>query len=533
MNREDIFDAVIVGAGFAGLYMLYRLREQGFRVKVFEAGEDVGGTWFWNCYPDARCDVESIDYSYSFNDEIQQEWNWTETYARQPEILKYIHFVADRLDLRKDVQLNTRVVQTRFSPADSLWSITTDRGEKVRASFCIMATGCLSSAKLPEIEGLNSFKGGTYHTGYWPKKSPDFSGLRVGVIGTGSTAIQAIPAIAQQAAHLYVFQRTASYAIQTRSVPLETAAVEEVKRDYAALRKRSRESHGGVSVIRQPTHSALGVSDEERQQTYEEHWRSGGPGLMRAFNDIMVNEAANKTAADFVRARIREIVKDSEVAELLCPTHFIGTKRICLEMGYFETFNRDNVELVDVRSDPIVTITPNGLRTQGREFELDALVFATGFDAMTGSLLAIDIGIEGGPDLRNAWAEGPRAYLGLMVAGFPNLFTMTGPGSPSVLSNVVMSIEQHAEFIADCLAYMRSHGKRLIEAQQTAQDSWVQHVSDVANMTLMPKAASWYMGANVPGKPRVFMPYPGGVGNYRLKCQQVVNDGYTGFAFSP
>lgn len=512
--------------------MLYRLREQGLRVRVFEAGPDVGGTWYWNCYPGARCDVESVEYSYSFDEAIQQEWNWSERYATQPEILQYLQFVAHRLKLRPDIQFNTRVTRMRFSPSAGHWTVHTDKGDEVRAKFCVMATGCLSTPKLPEVDGVQSFQGKWYHTSSWPKEPVQFTGQRVAVIGTGSTGMQLIPEIARDADRLYVLQRTANYAIPARSGPLDPQEVKELKRNYPAFRQRARECPSGVNHFMIPTRSAQSASAEEREAAFEDRWRVGGAGLTRAFNDILLNEDSNRMAGDFVRGKIRAVVKDPRTAQLLSPTYLIGTKRLGTETGYFETFNRDNVELIDLRSEPIKSITPSGIRVGEREVAVDAIVFATGFDAITGALLAIDIGVDGGPELRKLWSEGPRSYLGVMVAGIPNFFTITGPGSPSVISNVVVSIEQHVGFISDLLQYTLAQGCRRVEADQAMQDAWVQHVNEVANGTLLPRGQSWYVGANVPGKPRVFMPYVGGVGNYRLKCLQIAAEGYTGFVFA-
>ncbi len=523
------YDAVIVGAGFAGLYMLYRLHKLGMRVKVFEAGDNVGGTWYWNRYPGARCDVESMEYSYSFSEELQQEWNWSERYATQPEILKYIHHVAERFDLRRHVQLDTRVTGAEFDPAAKLWTVSTDQGDVVHAPFCIMATGCLSTAKLPEVNGLDSFKGKWYHTGFWPHEAVDFAGKRVGVIGTGSSGIQLIPQVAQQASELYVFQRTANYSLPARNTPLDPAAGQAFKQRYGQVREMARESPSGVSYFPVPSQSALEVSEEERQQTYEHHWKLGGIGMTRSFKDVLMSEEANKTAADFVRSKIRAIVADPEVADLLAPTYRIGTKRLCADTEYFQTYNRPNVKLVDIKRSPITAITPDGVATPEGNYALDAIIFATGFDAMTGTLLAMDIRVKGGANLRDCWAHGPRTYLGIMTAGLPNLFMITAPGSPSVLSNVVVSIEQHVDWISDCITYLRSNGIACINPDESAQDAWVAHVNEVADRTLLPKGASWYVGANVPGKPRVFMPYVGGVGVYRKKCDEVAASGYSGF----
>jgi cyclohexanone monooxygenase len=525
-------DAVIVGAGFAGLYALYRLRGLGFSAQVFEAGDGVGGTWYWNRYPGARCDVESMDYSYSFSDELQQEWKWTERYAAQPEILNYINHVADRFDLRRDVQLSTRVTAAVFDEATNRWGIETDRGDHVSAQFCIMATGCLSDAQLPEIKGRDTFEGRWYHTGRWPHEGVDFTGQRVGVIGTGSSAIQSIPIIARQAAHLVVFQRTPNYSVPAHNAPLDRDFERRVKAGYADFRRQARESRVGFVMERNDA-SALSVPPEERERAYEAHWGRGGLGFSATFADLLTSADANETAADFFRARIRAIVRDPAVADTLCPHDYpLGTKRLCVDTDYYATFNRDNVTLVDLRKTPIEAITPHGVRTAAAEYELDSLVFAIGFDAMTGALLSIDIRGRAGQSLRDKWAAGPRTYLGLTIAGFPNLFAITGPGSPSVLSNMIVSIEQHVDWIADCITYLREHAHATIDATVEAEDAWVAHVNEVGHQTLYPRANSWYMGANVPGKPRIFMPYIGGVGIYRQICDDVAAKGYQGFTLT-
>src|SRR5258705_730874 len=509
--------------------MLYRLRGVGLSAQVFEAGQGVGGTWYWNRYPGARCDVESMDYSYSFSDELQQEWQWTERYAAQPEILKYINHVADRFDLRRDIQLETRVTSAVFDDMTGRWTIETDRGDRVSAQFCIMATGCLSSAQAPKFKGLENFQGKWYTTGYWPHEGVACTGQRVGLIGTGSSAIQSIPIIAAQAAHLFVFQRTPNYSVPAHNAPLDPEFERTVKASYAEFRRQARESRVGF-VVERNDKSALEVSHEERTREYEARWSRGGLGFSSTFNDILISKDANDTAAEFFRAKIRSIVRDPAVAETLVPKHYpLGTKRLCVDTSYYATFNRDNVTLVDLTKMPIETITPEGLRTSEQAYILDSIVFAIGFDAMTGSLLAMDIRGRGGRTLKDKWAEGPKTYLGVAVAGFPNLFAITGPGSPSVLSNMIVSIEQHADWIADCIAYLREHHRTRIEATAEAESEWVQHVNDVGHATLYPRANSWYMGANIPGKPRMFMPYIGGVGVYRQKCDEVAAKGYEGF----
>ncbi len=533
--RTD-FDAIIVGAGFAGMYLLHRLRKLGLTAQVYEAGSDVGGTWYWNRYPGARCDIESMDYSYSFSDELQQEWKWSERYAAQPEILRYANHVADRFDLRRDIQFNTRVVSAIFDEPTRRWVIETDQGDRVSGRFCIMATGCLSVPQVPKIDGRESFRGNVYFTGWWPHEGVDFTGLRVGVIGTGSSAIQSIPVIARQAEHLYVFQRTPNYSVPAWNAPLDPDRERSIKENYAEFRQKARESRSGFLTAASPYQeiSALHVTEDERQQQFEWRWSIGGFGITGTFSDLLRNRESNETAAEFVRSKIRKIVRDPEVAEKLVPRDYpIGTKRLCVDTGYYETYNRENVTLVDIRSAPIEEIMPAGLRTTSASFDFDTLVFATGFDAMTGALLNIDIRGIGGVTLREKWSGGPRSYLGIAVAGFPNLFTITGPGSPSVLSNMMVSIEQHVEWVTDCIDYLDEHQYATIEASQEAEDDWVDHVNEVGDSTLYPLANSWYMGANIPGKTRVFMPYVGGVGAYREKCNEVAAAGYDGFLLRP
>jgi len=528
-ERVGACDAVIVGAGLAGLYMLHRLRGLGLTARVYEAGSDVGGTWYWNRYPGARCDVESMDYSYSFSDELQQEWQWSERYATQPEILRYINHVADRFDLRGDIQFATRVTTALFDAATSRWAIQTDSGERVSARFCIMAIGCLSTAQMPRFPGLETFTGEWYHTGNWPHAGVDFTGQRVGVIGTGASGIQSIPIIAQQATHLFVFQRTPNFTIPAWNAPLDLEHERRLKAKYAEHRRKNRESRAGF-VVPVGDMPALEAPPDERQRAYEACWARGGFGFTSAFADIGTNMEANDTAAAFVRAKIRDIVRDPAVAETLSPhDHPIGTKRLPLDTDYYDTFNRDNVTLIDVRKDLIEAITPDGLRTREAAYALDSIVFATGFDAMTGALLNIDIRGRAGGTLKEKWVAGPRTYLGIAIAGFPNLFIITGPGSPSVLSNMMVSIEQHVDWIADCIAYLRACDLAAIEATIEAEDGWVAHVNDVGNTTLYPRADSWYVGANIPGKPRIFMPYVGGVGAYRKICDDIAAKGYKGF----
>ncbi|MCS3501059.1 cyclohexanone monooxygenase [Bradyrhizobium japonicum] len=524
------YDVVVVGAGFAGMYMLHRLRGLGFSARVYEQGGGVGGTWYWNRYPGARCDVESMQYSYSFSEELQQEWDWSERYAPQPEILNYANHVADRFDLRRDIQFDTRVERVAFDAHAKCWSVTTSDGETVEAQFIVLATGCLSNARKPDIKGLESFKGPVYHTGSWPHEPVDFTGQRVGLIGTGSSGIQSAPIIAEQARHLTVFQRTANFSIPARNAALTDEERNNFRNTYPEIRRFAREVARNGIFAEQPDRGALDDSDETRNGKYSTRWERGGLTFMYVYNNLGLERSANDTAANFVRGKIAEIVKDPETAKLLQPnSHPIGTKRICIDTDYFATFNRPNVSLVDIKTNPIEEITANAVRVAGRDHQVDALVMATGFDAMTGSVAKIDISGPGGRTLNEKWAEGPRTYLGLMSAGFPNLFIITGPGSPSVLSNMIVSIEQHVDWIADCLVHMRRQGVATMEASGEAEDKWVAHVNEVAHGTLYPQANSWYMGANIPGKPRIFMPYIGGVGVYRRICDEVAAKGYEGF----
>jgi cyclohexanone monooxygenase len=529
--QPKAFDAVVIGAGFSGMYMLYRLRELGLSTQVYEAGDSVGGTWYWNRYPGARCDSPSVHYSYSFSPELEQEWQWTEAYPAQPEILRYLNHVADRFDLRRDIQFNTRVTAAHYDEATSRWTITTDQGDTVTAAYCITAVGCLSAPNKPQFPGLENFKGEVYHTGLWPHEGVDFTGKRVGMIGTGSTGIQATPVIAEQAAHLTIFQRTPNYTLPARNRPLTEQEIADVKARYRELRQSNRESAAGLTfdMDKAPV-SILELSDEERERMFQEGWERGGFAMIGAFTDVYTSLEANNYIADFVRRKIAEIVNDQETAKKLMPhDHPLGSKRLPIDTNYYETFNRANVTLVDVRNAPIETITEKGVLTGGKEYEVDCLVLATGFDAMTGTLFKIDIEGKGGLKLKEKWADGPKAYLGIQSEGFPNLFMITGPGSPSVLSNMPVSIEQHVEWITDCIKYMRDHDLHRIEPVHEAEEAWIAHVNEVANYTLYPLANSWYLGANIPGKPRIFMPYVGGVGNYRQKCAEVAEKGYEGF----
>jgi len=530
-NAPTSVGAVIVGAGFSGLYLLHRLRGLGFSTRVFERGADVGGTWYWNRYPGARCDVESMQYSYSFDEDLQQEWHWPEKFSAQPDILAYANHVADRFDLKKDITFDTTVTAAHFDEAARRWTIETDTGERIRAQFFVMATGCISTAQIPAIEGIDSYKGRTFHTGAWPHEKVDFTGERIAVIGTGSSGIQAIPVLAREAAHVTVFQRTPNYSLPSQNCPMTDEYERSWKEHYTDLRENMRSSfHGSLKDLND--RPALSVSETERQETYQKRWDIGGTPFLGSFNDLLTDKEANDTAAEFVRQQIKKIVKDPATADLLGPkTYPIGTKRICVDSGYFETYNRDNVDLVDISETPIERFTPDGLVVDGKHYAVDSVVFATGFDAMTGTLFRVDIRGRGGQALKEKWEAGPRTYLGLMSEAFPNMFMITGPGSPSVKSNMIISIEQHVDLVTDSLVHMRANGLETMEPERQAEDDWVDHVQEAANRTLFPLANSWYMGSNIPGKPRLFTPYIGGVGRYRQICEQMVADGYKGFRF--
>ena len=529
----DEVDVVVVGAGFGGMYALHRLQSLGLAVQVFEAGTDVGGTWYWNRYPGARCDVESLEYSYSFDEQLQQDWEWTERYAAQPEILAYARHVADRFELRDHIRFETGVRSATFDETTSRWSVTTDDGRVTVARFVVMAVGNLSSTNVPDIEGIDTFAGDVHHTGRWPKEGVDLDGRRVGIIGTGSSGVQAIPVIAQQCAQLTVFQRTAQYTIPARNAPLDPEEMAAVKARYAEFRDENQQMANAFAA-KYPTNrqKAADATEAERAAEFELRWERGGTPFLGAFRDLVFDQSANHHAAEFVRDKIGQIVEDPEMARKLTPHHTIGCKRLVIDTDYYETFNRDNVSLVDVGSTPIARIVPEGVVTDdGVIHEVDVLVFATGFDAMTGSLLRMDISGRDGLSLSEAWAAGPVNYLGLSVPGFPNLFTVTGPGSPSVLANMIIAIEQHVDWIAGCLDHLDRNGLSSIEATEDAAADWVAHVNSIADQTLYPTCNSWYLGANVPGKPRVFMPllgYPA----YKRRCEEVAASGYDGFELS-
>ena len=535
MSTVKQFDALVVGAGVGGLYALFRLRDKlGLNVQVLEAGSGVGGTWYWNRYPGCRCDVESLEYSFSFDPVLEQEWSWPERYGNQPEILQYVNHVADRFDLRKNIQFETRVNQATYDRKTTLWTLKTEAGEIFTAPVCVMATGNLSIPRVPDFAGLDDFEGDTYHTGLWPHEGVDFTGKHVAVIGTGSSGVQSIPIIASQAETLTVFQRTANYILPAENGPMNREIEAQHKSTYRERRKAAYDTPFGIAGYPPPTKSALEATPEERNALYEQIWQAGGQmRFLFAYTDILTNDDANKTEREFVHRKIRSIVKDQNVAEMLCPNdHPIGTKRLVLDTGYFETYNKQHVHLVNARKAPIEALTPEGIRTTEAEYAFDAIVFATGFDAMTGALKEIDIRTTDGRSLNRDWEAGPYTMLGIMCAGLPNMFMITGPGSPGVKSQMILSCEQHVDWIVDCLAYMRENGQVAIEPTDESQHDWTMHVKDVADATLYPKAASWYMGANIPGKPRVFMPYVGGVNRYKAKCEEVAAKGYEGFTFT-
>ena len=530
MKNVDV-DVVVVGAGFSGLYLLYRLRKAGFSTRVFERGGDVGGTWYWNRYPGARCDVESLQYSYSFDEQLQQDWHWPEKFSAQPDILAYANHVADRFNLKKDIEFNVEVKASRFDENLKTWKITTNTGEEIDAQYFIMATGCISTTQIPNIKGLSKYVGNIFHTGNWPHEEVDFSGQSIAVIGTGSSGIQSIPVLAKQAKKLTVFQRTPNYSIPSQNEPMTKKYERSWKDVYSERRKEMRYSaHGSLKDLNDVP--ALSVDEDQRQELYTKRWAIGGTGFLGSFNDLLTNADANYTAAEYVRQQIKRVVKDKETAEILCPRSYpIGTKRICIDTGYFETYNRENVKLVDISKKPIQRLVADGIIVDDQLYAFDSIIFATGFDAMTGSIFNVDIKGRGGLALKEKWNAGPKTYLGLMSASFPNLFMITGPGSPSVKSNMIMSIEQHVDLVIETLLSMRRKGLSVVEPELEAENKWVDHVQEVANKTLFPQANSWYMGANIPGKPRLFMPYIGGVGAYREICEEIVANNYRGFKF--
>ena len=529
-KRPDEFDVVIVGAGFSGLYALYHVRQMGFSVQAYDDGADVGGTWYWNRYPGARVDNESLEYSFSFSEEVEQEWSWSERYASQPELLRYFDFVANKYDLRTGFQFNTRIDSATFDESTNRWTLLTNQGDTVSARFVILATGILSAPKQLDFHGLDSFGGQQYYTSRWPHEPVDFTGQRVGIIGTGSSGVQVIPHVAKVAEHLTVFQRTPSYAVPACNRPVDAEFQDQVKAQYAEVRRRgSLAFQGGVIkndaiTFGLPQTSALAVSVEERDAEYERCWNSANFTLYWSFNDVLTDKVANETVAEFVRAKIRAKIDDPAVAELLIPTEYaIMTKRLCAEIGYYETYNRDNVTLVSVKHTPIEAITRKGVQVAGSEYELDSLIFATGFDAMTGAVTSIDIEGRGGRRIREEWGtHGPRTHLGLMSNGFPNLFYVSGPSSPAALFAPIMLAEYQVGWIVERMQEMQGDDKKTLEPTVAAEDLWIKRSKEAADRTLLPQTDSWYMGANIPGKPRVIQAYMGGFVSYQQLCAEAV-----------
>ncbi len=522
-------DALVIGMGFGGMCMLHSAREMGLDVHAIEAGDEVGGTWYWNRYPGARCDVMSIDYSYSFVNELQQEWTWSEKFAAQPEIFAYARFVADKLDLRKDVSFGTRAKSVAYDDARRLWVIETEQGQIFEVIYCIMATGPLSIPKGIDIPGRESFEGEIYLSGRWPHHKVDFSGKKVGIIGTGSTGIQAVPVVAEEAAHLTVFQRTPSFTIPMRNHKLSPEYMAQVKAHYPRLRTIARSTHtGGVRPV--STRPMFSVTRDETQRLLEDGWNEGGQAIFGLFSDLLYDQETNDVVAEFVRGKIKEVVKDAHTAEVLTPHGYpIFSRRPCLDTNYYETFNRDNVTLVDCINEPILEITEKGIRTGEREIPLDIIIGATGYDGLTGAMMAVDIKGRGGRSLREKWAGGARSYLGLMMEGFPNLFMIAGANGPSALANFVILNEENADWIIRCIKYLRLHDYASIEPTAAAEEEYMTLLTEIAARSLIPKAESWYVGANIPGKARFFPIFAGGFSKYVEMCKDAASKDYAGF----
>ena len=526
-HHNEELDVIIVGAGFSGLYMLYKMRKMNLKALIIERASDAGGTWFWNRYPGARCDIESIEYSYSFSDELQQEWNWSNRYSDQSEILEYVNYVVKKFNLKENIVFNTSVKSAKFDEKLKNWIVETD-SKSYSSKFCVMATGTLSSIKQPNFDGLENFKGDWYVTGEWPHEKLDFTSKKVAIIGTGSSAVQSIPVIAEEAKNLTVFQRSPNYTIPANNRPLTEKELSNAKSSYDQIREKAKYTRAGIGYNQFDERKLLDLSSEEIKKELNNRWKMGGQEIFTAgFTDVGVSLEANKIVADFVKSKIREIVKDPNVAKLLSPEDAIGCKRLCADTNYFETYNRENVELIDLNSNPINSITENGILTKNKEFKFDTIIFATGFDAMTGALQAIDITGKNGKKLKQVWKDGPKSFLGLLINGFPNLFTVTGPGSPSVLTNMMVAIEQHVEWISNCINFLSKSNLNEVEADELFQIEWMDHIEEVAKNTLRYTCNSWYVGANVPGKKRVFMPYAGGFGKYREKCDEIAENNYS------
>lgn len=524
------YDVAIIGAGFAGLYLLHRCRQLGLTARVWETGSGVGGTWYWNRYPGARCDTESMQYSYQFDDDLQQEWVWSERFASQPEILGYAEHAADRFKLLDGIDFQKRVTALEYNETDSTWTVRAATGETLTAHFCVTAIGCLSTPNWPPINGYKDFGGEIYHTSQWPHDGVDLQNKTVAVIGTGSSGIQSIPHIAAEAAHLTVFQRTPNYSIPAHNKPLDADTVQQAKTDYAQMRARAKLNKGGLDG-HFSTDCALDTTDVARQQEYERRWQHGGLTFLGSYGDLLTDKDANDTLVAFVHDKIKSTVHDPKVAEQLCPKNIIGGKRLCVDTDYYTTYNRDNVKLIDLTTNPLNEINRTGIQAGDAQYDVDIIVVATGFDALTGALNSIDILGKSNASLTERWSDGPSSYLGLAMADFPNLFTVTGPGSPSVLTNMLPTIEQHVEWITNCIAYTRNNNHSTVEANMSAELEWWQHVQEVGAQGIKQSTDSWYLGSNVKGKPRVFTPYLGGFPNYCDKCNAVVANGYDGFTF--
>jgi cation diffusion facilitator CzcD-associated flavoprotein CzcO len=533
------FDVVVMGAGFSGLYALHKFRALGLSVRVLEMADAIGGTWLWNRYPGARCDIESIEYSYSFSEEIQQEWVWTETLPAQPEIEAYLNFVADRLDLRRDIQLRTKVTDLTFDEGQDRWLLTTETGEAFTAAFVIAATGILSAPLDPAIPSKESFQGTSLYSSRFPKEGFNFSGKRVAIIGTGSTGVQAIPVVAEQAEHLFVFQRSAAYTLPSNSRTFEPGELDDLKARYDEIRTAQRAAHVGAArlsafsvMVEVFSRSAIKTATPaERAHAVEERGIAGALYWRDVFTDLEANEIAR----ELYGTAIARIVTDPETAASLVPHYPFGCKRPIIDQGYYATYNRDNVTLVDLRKSPIESVTPTGIATGAATYEVDVILFATGFDAITGALTSIDVRGRDGTLLRDIWhEEGPVAYLGLQVAGFPNLFMVQGPGSPALASNFVTALEQHIDWIAECITHVRGSGQRAIEALPSAQAEWIEHTMSLVegSVLLAPTCNSWWNGANVPGKKRMYTSYVGGFPEFRNRCDQAAAAGYAGFKIS-
>jgi cation diffusion facilitator CzcD-associated flavoprotein CzcO len=527
IKRTLAYDAIVIGSGFAGIYMLYQLRKIGLSAIVLEKGFGIGGTWFWNKYPGARCDTESLQYSYQFSEELQQEWEWTEKYATQPEILKYINHVVDRFNLRKDIKLKTEIKEIIYNDEKKIWLVSSS-DEQYKSKFCIMATGCLSTPNKPNIPGLNEFKGEVYQTSLWPNKKISFTNKNIAVIGTGSSAMQAIPIISKKAKNLYVFQRTSNYAVPAHNRELDPKEVMNFKKNYKENREKAKTLVSGF--LTDYNHkSALQVSQDELKKEYDKRWKKGGLAFLAAFTDIAINKKANKTTSDYIEKKIQEIVYDKKIAKLLTPNSIVGCKRLVIDTDYYKTFNNKNVYLFNAKKYPISKVDETQIYTEEAIKNIDMIILATGFDAMTGAMKQINIVGKNGIKLETKWKNGPKLYLGLATNGFPNFFIITGPGSPSVLTNMIPTIEQHVDWIAECLTYMKKKSVSTIEAKVDAENDWVDYNEKIARNTLRYNCKSWYLGSNIKGKKRIFMPFVGGLPVYIKKCEEIVANNYAGF----